>query len=278
MGGKLVISLLIMFLVPTICGHLAADDNLQGRDDRIDGRKLRSYDLSWNQCVLQEGNWTSSGAFLEVLVPIGEQLLRHRQTNNIPDGSRVTSTSYFDQQSMALLRVEQEMKNPDGTAAAQAEYIFTSEGYTGSKRRDNQSKNVSGSITSNMLHGAALGLPLATLPMQDEPLTFEASMIGMDASYDVSATWAGTEDLQDSAGNTVTAMLVDVKWKHRESGDVYPPGPDASGGRYWIVNQPPVGFPYVPIYKTDTYVVEFLQKFCPEESSQVSGLPLKRDL
>jgi len=59
---------------------------------------------------------------------------------------------------------------------------------------------------------------------------------------------------------------VDVEWHHRESGDVYLPGPDASGGRYWIVTEPPAGFPYVPRYKTDTYAVEFVGGFCPPVS------------
>ena len=40
-------------------------------------------------------------------------------------------------------------------------------------------------------------------------------------------------------------------------------GPDASGGRYWVVPEPPDGFPYVPRYKTDTYAVEFVRNTCP---------------
>ena len=110
-----------------------------------------------------------------------------------------------------------------------------------------------------------MGLPLATLPVQDKPLTFLTSMIGFDASYEVTTTWAGTEELEDSSGRPVVAHLVDVEWKHRELGDIYPPGPDGSGGRYWIVPDAPEGFPYVPIYKTDSYAVEFVQKFCPDQ-------------
>ena len=53
------------------------------------------------------------------------------------------------------------------------------------------------------------------------------------------------------------------KWHHRETGDIYPPGPDATGGRYWVVPDPPPGIPYVLRYKTDAYAVEFEREYCP---------------
>lgn len=87
-------------------------------------------------------------------------------------------------------------------------------------------------------------------------------MVGFDATYDVIAVWAGKETL-DFHGQKIEARLIDVEWHHRESGDVYPPGPDASGGRYWVVPNPPSGFPYVPRYQTDTYAVEFTAGICP---------------
>ena len=107
-----------------------------------------------------------------------------------------------------------------------------------------------------------MGLPLATLDYQGEPVEFAASMINFDATYKVIATWAGTETFEHN-GQDVEATMVDIHWIHNEIGDVYPGGPDESGGRYWLVKNPPEGFPYVPRYKTDTYAVEFVQGACP---------------
>jgi hypothetical protein len=118
-----------------------------------------------------------------------------------------------------------------------------------------------------MLNGAALGLPLATLGFQSEPLEFAASMIGFDASYKVTATWAGKEMIEFE-GDEVEAWLVDIDWLHEGLGDVYPGGPDASGGRYWVINNPPEGLPYVLRYKTDTYAVEFLTSTCADRSPE----------
>jgi hypothetical protein len=129
--------------------------------------------------------------------------------------------------------------------------------------RGEETQELSGSITSDMLNGAALGLPLATLGYQKQPLEFMASMMSFDGTYNVTAEWVGKETLTFD-GENVEAWLIDVEWHHRESGDIYPPGPDASGGRYWVVNDPPDGFPYVPRYQTDTYNVEFVRNTCPE--------------
>jgi hypothetical protein len=91
-----------------------------------------------------------------------------RQIIQRPDGGRSASTSFFDRQSMALLRVEGDLYGPDGKLTAHSEYVFDSDCYKGRKRRGDESKDVAGTINSQMLHGAALGLPLATLPAQNE--------------------------------------------------------------------------------------------------------------
>lgn len=99
---------------------------------------------------------------------------------------------------------------------------------SGESRRGDEVTNLGGQVDSSMWHGNALGLVLATI----------------DTSVEV--------------------LLVDVEWHHNESGDVYPLGPNASGGRYWIVTDPPPGIPYVPQYRTDTYLVSTLLDGCPE--------------
>ena len=65
-------------------------------------------------------------------------------------------------------------------------------------------------------------------------------------------------------GQPIDAWLIDIERHLQELGDIYPPGPDASGGRYWVVPNAPDGFPYVPRYQMDTYTVEFIEGICPK--------------
>ncbi len=144
----------------------------------------------------------------------------------------------------------------DGVRTAYSERRLSTDGYSGFSVKSGKRRSLIGAISSGMLHGAAMGLPLSTMDYQDEPVEFVASMIGFDATYDVIAEWVGRETLHVD-GRDIEAWLIDVEWHHRESVDVYPSGPDASGGRYWVVADPPEGVPYVPRYRTDTYIVDF---------------------
>lgn len=248
-------------------GVAGATDALVVGDGQIDGTRIAPYELTWRQCSLADGNWVAAGDLTEKLVTIGETVFKHQQMTVGADGSTTEATTYFDRRSFAPLRLEYVQRGPDGSVAARAEHVLTADGYTGRVTRGDQSKEVTGAASSAMMHGGSMGLSLATLDSRVDPLRFSAAMINFDATYKVTATWAGTETL-DYQGAKVVAMLVDVEWLHEGLGDIYPAGPDESGGRYWIVADPPEGFPYVPRYKTDTYAVEFLPVTCPDAMTQ----------
>lgn len=256
-----------LLLVAMLCTSLtaSADNKMTIGDGQIDGSMLKPYRLIWRQCALENGQWQDSGSLTEELVVIGDQMLRHRQTAHQPDGVMSRSDTYFDRSSFAPLRMEMSATK-DGNRMVYVERQFSPGGYSGVAIKGEDRKELKGKISSNMLHGGAMGLPLATMDKQTEPVEFLASMVGFDATYDVVANWAGKEVLVFE-GQQIETLLIDVEWRHRESGDVYPPGPDASGGRYWVVPNPPEGFPYVPRYKTDTYAVEFVEDICPKETS-----------
>ncbi len=243
----------------------SANNKMTVGDGQIDGTKLLPYRLTWQQCSLQDGEWQSQGTLTEELVLIGPRVLRHRQVSVQPSGVTSRSDVFFDRASFAPLRMEMQATR-DGETLIKAERQLTADGYSGVVVQGENSKTLHGAISSNMLHGGAMGLPLATLPDQETPIEFVASMIGFDGTYDVVAEWVGKETLVFEGGE-IEASLVDVEWHHRESGDVYPPGPDGSGGRYWIVPNPPAGFPYVPRYKTDSYAVEFVDGTCPKPTT-----------
>lgn len=256
---------LVLLPMLSIAIAASADNKMTVGDGQIDGTKLKPYRLAWRQCSLQDGLWQDQGTLTEELVLIGHQVLRHRQIALQPGGVISQSDVYFERASFAPLRMEMEATR-DGVTLAHAERQLGVDGYSGVAVQGENSKELQGEISSNMLHGGAMGLPLATMSEQDAPVEFLASMVGFDATYNVVAEWIGKETLEFE-GDEIEAWLIDVEWHHRESGDVYPPGPNASGGRYWVVPNPPAGFPYVPRYQTDTYAVEFVDGICPQATS-----------
>lgn len=252
----------VILIVATATGTANANNTLEVGDGQIDGPGLKPYEITWRQCSVQEGVWVTSADLTERLVLIGDGLLRIQQFSKRPGGGAGESTVYLDRTTMAPLRLEQRVTTSDGSVVGSTEHDLDKDGYHGRKTMGEQSQEVSGIASSTMLHGGAMGLPLATLGHQGEPLEFAASMIGFDATYKVIASWVGTEMLEYD-GHEVEASMVDIEWIHNEIGDVYPGGPTESGGRYWLVRNPPNGFPYVPRYQTDTYAIEFVQGACP---------------
>lgn len=255
-------NLLIVMMLALLAQTPILAGEMQIGDGRIDGARIAGYKLTWHQCGFQDGRWQDAGDLTEEVLAVDEATLRLRQIAERPDGTVVTSDVYFQRPSFAPQRMETEVTS-GSMRVAHVERTLDADGYTGLMIQGEEQRELEGVIGSDMLHGGAMGLPLATMEYQSEPLEFLASMMSFDATYEVTATWAGRENI-DFDGQTIESWLIDVEWHHRESGDVYPPGPDASGGRYWVVQDPPHGFPYVPKYKTDTYVVEFIEDDCSD--------------
>ena len=247
---------------------LAKPTLIEVGDGKIDGNKIEPYEFTWHQCSMQENTWVDGGTLVEKTVEeneSGRRVLRHEQTTTRPNGVRSVAITWFDRDSLAPLRMQATHYGSDGNTLASNEFLLNEKGYKGSKTRGEQTENVSGEVSSTQYHGMAFGLPFATLDLPgDLPVEVPASMISFDATYTVIATLGGQEKMTIN-GKTVDAYYVDVEWHHLGLGDVYPPGPDASGGRYWVVNNPPEGVPYVPRYKTDTYAVEVVPSVCPTD-------------
>lgn len=231
-------------------------------DGTVRGERLANYEHTWIQCVRAEGSWTEIGPLSESLTAIGP-LARHRQESKSPDGRSNSSITYFDHATLAPLRMEQEVLDADGAEQVSVFRQLSRTGYEGVARQGTKSKSLSGVVSSQMWHGGALGLPLATINPNRFPVRFASSMIGFDGTYSTVATLSGKQEVS-VGGVKATARLIDVEWHHNESGDVYAPGPDGSGGRFWIVSDPPDGMPYVPQYQTDSYLVTTLADHCPD--------------
>ena len=242
---------------------VAADEDsrtVELGDGSIDGEGLTPYKLRWQQCSWQDGEQVAGAPLIEALVVINDFTYRLRQISDAGNGVRSQANVYLDRQTLAPQRLESEIVR-NGERVRGMSVRFASGGYEGTRTGPDGDSDVTGAASNTMLHGMALGLPLAAMGPQDTAIRVGASMVAFDATYDVTATWVGPDELLHD-GQVVESWMVDVDWHHRENGDRYPPGPDASGGRYWVVSDPPSGFPHVPIYKTDTYAVEFVSRFC----------------
>lgn len=251
-------------ILSTACATAETSTRIDMGDGQVNGMTIAPYEYVWSQCNFSENSWVRAAPLTEEVVLIGDEMLRLRQTTGAQSARKTIFTAYMDRASLSPQRMEIEVATPDGGGDAAAIRDIHEDGYTGVTKRNGQQTPASGIISSQMFHGGALGLVLRTLDFSRASYTFDASMMTMNATYVVDATLAGKETIEFN-NDVIDILLIDVHWVHNENGDIYPPGPDASGGRYWIAENPPENFPHVPRYKTDNYVVEFVPEFCPAE-------------
>lgn len=252
-----IITSLLSMLVFTATAETTA---IRMGSQHINGERIASYQYTWRQCARQEDAWTDQGNITEQAQVIGD-LLRIRQVTQRPDGGQSKVTHYLKRGSLSPLRSEVTHYTPDGQTAAEMVHELDDKGYHSLIQQGHQRKTQQGEINTGMFNGVILGLPVALIEPSLYPVKLPASMLVFDAVYDVILTDAGTATL-DFDGRPVETRMIDVEWHHLGQGDIYPPGPDASGGRYWVTADPPDGFPYVARYKTDTYAVEFIADTC----------------
>lgn len=230
-------------------------------DGQINGDLITPYDFTWTQCSFQDGAWVNGPPHRETLTLRPDGDFELSQFSPGPDGGQTTITHVLERQTLRRTQLTQTVTGPDGGASRNARLLFSDEGYAvqvGDETRQG------GNISSEMYAGAFLGLPLSTLDMSKGPYRLDAGMLAVQGTYRVRATLAGGETLSLENG-PVETQLVDVWWLHNESGDIYAPGPDGSGGRYWILASPNDQLPRVLAYKTDTYAIEYAPMTCPSE-------------
>lgn len=246
------------------CAH-ATTEIMMG-DGQVDGRKIEAYSFEWMQCAAGEDGWASMGPLRETATIIGDDMMRIRQEARQPNGVNIETTTYLERSSFSPLLIEQAVTDPEGAHLVAASHVIKADGYESRTMRNGEENQKTGTINRSMFNAVMLGLPLSTLDYADAPFEMTAFMLQFDATYSLTVSLAGVENISFE-DRDVELKLVDVKWVHNEIGDIYPPGPDASGGRYWIAQDPPPGLPYVVRYKTDSYAVEFLQDVCGASSA-----------
>ncbi len=238
----------------------AETNRIEMGDGHISGSQLSEYQYTWKQCSLQEGEWVSQPDLTESADIIGD-LLRVSQTAQRPDGGSQSTSVYLKRDSLSPVRIEVSQRGPDGKILGSMRHKLNNQGYQALIKRGDASRSSQGTISSEMYLGTGMGLPLSQLSPDLLPAEIAASMLVFDASYRVILTDAGSDTIEHN-GQAVETRMIDVEWHHLGQGDIYPPGPDASGGRYWVTTNPPESFPYVPRYKTDTYAIEYVADTC----------------
>lgn len=230
-------------------------------DGQIGGEELEPYDFTWNQCTFQDGEWVTGLPVRETLQLRSDGQIELSQFSSAPDGAQTVITHVLDAQSLRRTELIQKVKTPDGTELGSARLSFSSDGFT---IKAGDEERPGGTISSNMYGGAYLGLPLSMVDYSDGAVVLDAGMLAVQGTYRVEAFPMGVETI-GLVNGSVYAQRVDVRWLHHESGDIYEPGPDGSGGRYWLLTTPQTDLPRVLAYKTDTYAIEFSPMTCNSE-------------
>lgn len=189
-------------------------------------------------------------------------MLRIEQSGELPNGIKNSASYFLDRGSLSPIMTERTFQAPDGKIVASQQWMFDENGYHAMIFQQAKKVEKTGRLSSQMYDAMILGIPLSTLSYGSTPFALKAFMTNFDGSYQLIASKAGEETVSHN-GQEVAVNWIDVKWLHEQSGDIYPAGPDASGGRYWITKEATTGLPRVIRYKTDSYAIEFLPSICP---------------
>jgi len=119
-----------------------------------------------------------------------------------------------------------------------------------------------GELPTRMFEGSGLGLVIAALPLEEGydarlPVAMNLGLTEELTLYTVRVRVTGKERFPWKGKKKVEAWIVDVDWEDHDTGEVSAAGGAAlPGGAYFVVPDPPNGFPHVPRYQNDTSRIE----------------------
>ncbi len=220
----------------------------------IDGRRLRPFESRWTTVAIRDGERKKGGILaerLEASTLEGREVWRRIQWREMGE-RRIETTITFDRKTLAPISLEhtKEGSFPD-QVIRRLSVRYGPDGATGEQTL------VSGETSSitPMPMGArafetdVMGLVLATLPLRaDYQAELPSVYWQMGEQYYIRPRVTGTQDFQDANGRVVTAWKVEVEWLNLRTQDIYEAGDMGSGGTYYVVTDPPPGFPFVPRY------------------------------
>ncbi len=239
---------------PSASNATAQQSMISVGDAVVDGRRLRPFEATWTSESVVQGRLVPSGTYherLEATVYEGQPAWRRFQVRELDDGRRSETVLVFDRRTLAPLTLEHTKTGAFADAAVQKMTVrYTPDGAAGTRTLVNgTSDSVSVAMGSGGFETSMIGLVLAVLPLADgyqAELPTIYAQIGEE--YVLRPRVNGTHTFADADGQPVTAWRVEVEWLNLRTQDIYTAGDTESGGTYYIVTDPPAGFPPVPRY------------------------------
>ncbi len=253
-------------------GSDAAPTQIEMGDGQIDGKKVTAYEFTWSQCQFKEGKWQTSNPLTEKATIIGDLMLRIEQSGKLPNGIMNKASYFLNRETLSPIVTERAFRTSDGKVVASQHWAFDENGYQAKIFQQGKNHDKTGTLSSKMYDAMILGVPLSTLNFETKAYALKAFMTNFNGTYALVASKTG-EATVNHAGKEIALNWIDVKWHHEQSGDIYPAGPDASGGRYWITREAHPDLPRIIRYQTDSYAIEYLPNTCPavEEKTEPSS-------
>ena len=219
----------------------------------------------------QSGEWTTAGTFTEygkVKEDSEKTSVERTQVRTFKDGkSYLSHRVVFDKKTLGPISTHRKSSVatlPKGFVA-EFDLEYKDRKLQGTQQKigaDKPNPFPARELSQPMFEGDMLGLLLSALPLeQGYAARLPVMYSQMNISYWVVARVVGSRDFTTASGKKVRAWAVETDWHDMESDDVSPGG--GSGGTYYVVPDPPPGYPHVPKYINDTFDTEVIPQLLP---------------
>ncbi len=225
----------------------------------IDPTRLKPFHAHWVQKQQQDGQEKLSPITIE------ERLNRndegdwvHKQTmHHAEKPIKVYHSRTFDQHSMRLLNQSTHYENAPAQAPKSVTYQLFNNHFTGVvTAADNSTKDIRHPLSMPMFDGQIAGLAIASLPLgTDKKWSMPMTIPTLKAEYWLEAKVTDRTLMAAANGQQVDVWVVDALWHNLTDGDIYPGGPENSGGTYYITADQQAGQPVVMAYANNSALI-----------------------
>ncbi len=225
----------------------------------VNTNRLKPFHAKWIQQKIEAGKTTT------LPVTIEEKLIKDEQGNwqhiqvmhdEVKD-MKVHHTRTFDQQSMRFMTQKTRYENAPEQAPKSVSYELFNNRFSGEVvSADGALKSIEHPLSMPMFDGQIAGLPIASLPLElGKKWSMPMVIPTMKSEYWLEATVTAKKLMAAENGNELEVWVVDALWHNLTDGDVYPAGPNNSGGTYYINVDQQAGEPVVIAYANQNAVI-----------------------
>ena len=233
----------------------------------VKGQTIKPFTATWSMKQPIKGEWREVATITETLKQskVDEKLIMVReQITRIPstEGQQIETIS-FNPETLEPISLKVESKGkfpPQAVKEGHVDYKGTL--VTGSLTTfEDKTVEIKQENTIPMFETAMLGLIIAALPLK-EGYTAElpANFVLQGTKWFVRVRVSGRKTFDAGNGKKVEAWAVETDWREAKSDSEYSysGGTGGSGGTYYVVPNPPSGFPLVPQYINSSVNIEVI--------------------